>query len=116
MTDWPPSPGSVIRGVKGLSTFSGHRGLLGVPLDLLLRFALIAGPNHVLTRRLGLLWALGICCAPLPDKDTSDVFAVQDPGHPKSPDWGDAADVASGLAGIAPAERHIRLRRSRRSP
>ncbi len=108
---WPESLVAAVRGLKSVFAFFSRHRLAGVPLDLPLRFVVMAAGQVWLRRRLGPRQAVLACTAVLLAKEVFDVFAVRDPVHPKSPNWGDVADVVSGLAGIAAAETLIRLRR-----
>lgn len=110
-------PGWLVAGVRALRSvfawFSEHT-LLGVPLDWPVRFILIAGLYLFLRIRFSTRIAATLSLGLLLGKEFFDVFAHRDLLLPRSPDWGDAADIASGLVGLAAAflidRRHRRVR------
>jgi len=96
-----------------LGWFSEHE-LLGVPLDWLVRFVVLGVMYTVLRRYLSRRWAAWLTIAVLLGKELFDIFAHQNLLRPRAPNWGDLADVISGLLGLGTAMAIERLRRGRR--
>jgi hypothetical protein len=111
MIHWPTSYIAFIHKIKGIFAFFRHHFLFGIPLDLPFRFVLLGTGYLLLQRKFSRGRSASICITVLLLKETFDLFAVQRFPWPKPPDWGDLADVVSGLAGIGVAEIILRLRR-----
>lgn len=110
MIHWPTSWIAFIQKVKSIFGFFKHHFLLGMPLDLPFRFVLLGGVYLLLQRKLTRGKSAVLCIVLLLSKEIFDLFAVQQFSWPKSPNWGDMADVISGLAGIGMAEVILRCR------
>ena len=102
-----------VRKLKDLFAFFSNHHVLGIPLDWPVRFVLIGGLYILLQTKLSAKRSCAICLAVLLLKETFDVFAVRSFSWARLPDWGDAADIAVGLAGIACAILVVRLRRGK---
>lgn len=98
---WPASWIAAVRGLKALFAFFSHHHVLGVPLDLPLRFVGLAALMVILRRWLSARSAVIVCAVILFTKELFDIVAVQDLSQPRLPHADDLLDIASGLAGIA---------------
>jgi hypothetical protein len=107
---WPRLLVEGVRAFKAIEGFFSDHAVCGIPLDLPLRFIVLGGAYLWLRPRLGPRRAATLCGALLLLKEVFDCFAVLDLRHPRPPDWGDAADVLSGLAGLVAAELIVRWR------
>jgi hypothetical protein len=98
---WPAGLIAAVRAVKNVEAFFSQHALCGIPCDWPLRFVALGAAYRGLRPHCGPRWAASVCVGVLLAKEVFDCFAVLDPWHPRPPDWGDAADVLTGLAGIA---------------
>ncbi len=101
---WPATVVEAVRAVKHGFAWCSQHAVLGLPVDWIVRFGVLGGMHLVLARRIGAARSACICGAILIAKETFDVVAVLDPARPRWPGMDDAADVLSGIAGIAVAE------------
>lgn len=110
---WPGPIVEAVRAVKGVFAWCSQHAVLGVPIDWIVRFAVLGGLYAVLARRIGAARSMIVCGAILLAKETFDILAVLDPARPRWPGVDDLADILSGVAGIAAAEgvRRIIVRR-----
>lgn len=106
---WPDWLVRGVRAVKLAFEWVNDRALLGIPLDWLLRAALV-GTLYVLLRR---AWprphVLALCLGLLLAKEAFDIVATRDITHARPPNAGDIADIGSGLVGIMLAEVMLQL-------
>lgn len=100
---WPAWLVDAVRGVRAVFAWTSAHTLAGVPLDWIVRFVVIGGLYLVLRRRLPRRVAGGIVVALLLVKELFDIVAHQDLLLLRAPDFGDLADILSGLAGVAAA-------------
>ena len=101
---WPPWLVEAVPAVKNVEALFSQHTLWGMPLDWPLRFVVLGGLYLILQRRLSRRRSAVVCIAVLLLKEAFDCFAVLQPWHPRPPDLGDLADVASGLLGLVCAE------------
>jgi hypothetical protein len=111
---WPKSLIHAVRTIRSAFAWVSEYELLGVPLDWLVRFVVLGVMYTVLRRYLSRRWAAWLTIAVLLGKELFDLFAHQDLLRPPAPNWGDLADVISGLLGLGTAMAIERLRRGRR--
>lgn len=115
MIHWPPTLVTIVRQVKAfLGWFSGH-SLAGIPLDWITRFVVLGLGYWVLTRRASRRVAAAVCVCVLLTSELMELVCNRCFPHIHTPDWGDLADVLSGLAGIAAAESLRRLKPASRA-
>lgn len=87
-----------------------------MPLDWPIRFAFVGGLYYLLRcRRWSHRTACALTLAILLGKELFDIVAHRNPLSPRAPDWGDAADVLSGLAGLGAAICLFRMRTKHRA-
>ena len=110
---WPRLLVDTVHAVRGAFAWVSEHTLFGIPLDWPVRFVLLAVMYTVLRRWLSVRLAALLTIAVLLSKELFDIFAHQDLLQPRAPDWGDLADIISGLLGVAAA---IGLERLRRGP
>jgi hypothetical protein len=107
---WPVIIVDAVRATRRFFAWFSQNTVVGVPLDWPLRFVLIGALYMLLcrwtTRRRAAVFAASLLIA----KEALDIFAHLDLLAPRPPDWGDAADCAAGLLGIAAAELFFRVR------
>jgi len=96
---WPTALVRCIRAVRDACGWCSETHILGIPLDWPVRLALLAGLYVLLRFRLSARWTTAITLTILLGKELFDILVHQDL-RPRAPDWGDAADILSGLAGI----------------
>lgn len=113
MIKWPTNLVNAIHKVKEIFAFFAHHYLFGIPLDLPLRFVVLGGAYLLLQRKFSRKRSAAVCITVLLLKEIFDLFVVRRFPWPKPPNWGDLADVVSGLAGIGVAELILRFRRPR---
>jgi len=111
---WPRPLVEAVRGFKRMEGFISNHAIGGIPLDWPLRLLVLGGAYLWLRPRLGPRRAAALCIGGLLLKEAFDCLAVLDPRHPRPPDWGDVADVLSGLAGLVAAELMSRATNRRR--
>jgi hypothetical protein len=108
---WPEPLVFVIRSIReGFAWVSEHT-LLGIPLDLPLRFLLMVGIYRCLRVRLPVRMAVLVALVILIGKELFDIVAHRNL-QPRAPDWGDLVDAASGLLGLGIA-MHMEHRSTR---
>ena len=110
---WPTFLVDAVRAVRGAFAWVSEHTLLGIPLDWPVRFVLLAVMYTVLRRWLSARLAAGLTIAVLLAKELFDVLVHQDLLSPRAPDWGDLADVVSGLLGVGAAIAFERRRRNK---
>jgi hypothetical protein len=109
---WPVWLVDAVRNVRGVSAWASRHTLAGVPLDWIVRFALIGVLYLLVRRRLSRGVSAGVAIGALCAKELFDIVAHQNLLRPRAPDLGDLADVLSGLAGLAAAMAVDRMRRT----
>ncbi len=109
MLQWPDWLVALVRAVKhGMGFFSTH-SLMGVTLDLPVRFVLLGGLYLMLQRWLRRRYAAVVVVSILLGTELFEIFGVRNPFHPVSPNRDDLLDILSGLAGLATAELFRRV-------
>lgn len=108
--DWPDSLIAMVRVVKRTMCWVSGQSVLGIPLDLPLRFGMLGALYALLCVRVPRRHAVAVCMALLLGSELFEIFAVRNLGRPAPPDWGDLADILSGLAGIGAADLAWRWR------
>ncbi len=97
---WPAWLVHVIRGFRNFCAWCSEHTVIGIPRDWPLRFVVLAAMYGFLRRWLSARRTAAITIAILLGKEIFDIVAHEDL-RPRAPNWGDAADILSGLAGIA---------------
>ncbi len=110
MIHWPPALVTVVRKVKTFFGWFSSHTLAGIPLDWLVRFVVLGLAYWLLARKMGRRAAAAVCIAVLLTSELLELVCNRCFPHIHTPDWGDLADVLSGLAGIAAAEGIRRLK------
>ncbi|GMU34993.1 MAG: hypothetical protein AMXMBFR20_28650 [Planctomycetia bacterium] len=113
-SSWPTWLVNFVHSLRSVFAWFAHHSVLGIPLDWPARFVLIVALYALCRLRLSPRGAAVVAVTVLLAKELFDIFAHLDLFRPRAPDWGDAADIASGLAGLCLA-RLIDRRLTRRS-
>lgn len=97
---WPSWLIEISHAVRHFCLTVSSTVVYGIPLDWPFRFVFIGLLFFLLQLRLARRRAAYIAALLLISKELYDVYIHQDLFHPGTPDWGDVADIASGLGGL----------------
>jgi hypothetical protein len=111
--DWSLTLVTAVRQVKDFfGLFSSHT-LAGIPLDWIVRPAILGGFYLLLRLRTSGSRAAAVCVSILLVSEFLELICTQHFPRLDAPGWDDLADVLTGVTGIAAAEGIRRLRRAR---
>ncbi|MBK8267425.1 MAG: hypothetical protein IPK83_03625 [Planctomycetes bacterium] len=97
---WPSWLIEISQAVRHFCERVKSTNVYGIPLDWPFRFVFIGFLFFLLQLRLARRRAAYIAALLVISKELYDVYIHQDLFHPGTPDWGDVADIASGLGGL----------------